>query len=581
MSIATTPTPTTPRAEAEVPTKPPVSERKRLANARNARRSTGPRTDAGKNKSKYNNLRHGGRAGSLILPGEDPQELAERLDVWVGEHNPRTGAEYYELTNAVDASWRQDRLKRAEAARLTRRHHEIAEGFDDRQAGEVEGYIEMLESQPAAAVRGLRGGSAGIRWMLGQVELLQGQLAKYYGFDASQRRRLVSLLGKRPEHLFDDPELWPWARAYLAGFIDGRPMTAKLACELLGPDRPEAMDRGVFAHRVEAELGAVPTAREGQAWARARLREMHAELTERLELVGLREARDRAMALEEAWVDTGDEAARIVGYEQKYNRMRQGSMKELRALQAARRAAEAAGEGGQDPEPDAEPEPTEEVGAEAIARAEPAPEIEITTTDAGGVATEPDAGAGAADEADAVTTVGATIPGPPAIVLVRRESLDPAEPGTGGRRDGVASPGSGRPAVAATFPPAMAIGGADEPTAGATMESEIEAREGAPDEPAAGATIAGTPDTGDEPTDRRGARPAPRTTDEPTEDAGVPPRVRTTDEPTAAARTRAPSIPTDEPTDGLAPEIPPPRFPTLGTPCLHIRAAPDHGAPAG
>ena len=44
-----------------------VSELKLLANRLNAQKSTGPRTEAGKNKSKINALKHGLRAQELVI----------------------------------------------------------------------------------------------------------------------------------------------------------------------------------------------------------------------------------------------------------------------------------------------------------------------------------------------------------------------------------------------------------------------------------------------------------------------------------------------------------------------------------
>ena len=55
-----------------------ISAAKLEANRRNALKSTGPRTQAGKDRSKMNAVTHGCRAETLVLPEEDPQELEDR-----------------------------------------------------------------------------------------------------------------------------------------------------------------------------------------------------------------------------------------------------------------------------------------------------------------------------------------------------------------------------------------------------------------------------------------------------------------------------------------------------------------------
>ncbi len=52
-----------------------TSERQKAANGRNALRSTGPQSAAGKATAKMNALKHGLRAETLVLPDEDPAEF--------------------------------------------------------------------------------------------------------------------------------------------------------------------------------------------------------------------------------------------------------------------------------------------------------------------------------------------------------------------------------------------------------------------------------------------------------------------------------------------------------------------------
>jgi hypothetical protein len=63
-----------------LPAPRPTSVGQIEANRRNALRSTGPRTPAGKQASRLNALRHGLRASEVIIPGqEDPEEFEATL----------------------------------------------------------------------------------------------------------------------------------------------------------------------------------------------------------------------------------------------------------------------------------------------------------------------------------------------------------------------------------------------------------------------------------------------------------------------------------------------------------------------
>ena len=54
---------------------PIVSARRLAANQRNAKRSTGPKTREGKERSRTNALKHGLTAETLLLPGESAEEF--------------------------------------------------------------------------------------------------------------------------------------------------------------------------------------------------------------------------------------------------------------------------------------------------------------------------------------------------------------------------------------------------------------------------------------------------------------------------------------------------------------------------
>ena len=58
-----------------------TSQRKIEANLRNATRSTGPRTEAGKKKVRLNAVKHGLTATTVVvLPHEDAEAYQKRVD---------------------------------------------------------------------------------------------------------------------------------------------------------------------------------------------------------------------------------------------------------------------------------------------------------------------------------------------------------------------------------------------------------------------------------------------------------------------------------------------------------------------
>ena len=94
-----------------------TSERAEV-NRRNAQKSSGPKSAAGKDRSRFNAVKHGMRARQPILPGEDPLARQARLDAWTAQLEPRDDVEQFLVGRAVNLSWQLERAERACAARL-------------------------------------------------------------------------------------------------------------------------------------------------------------------------------------------------------------------------------------------------------------------------------------------------------------------------------------------------------------------------------------------------------------------------------------------------------------------------------
>jgi hypothetical protein len=93
------------------------------ANRRNSRRSTGPRSQTGKHRSKLNALVHGCRAEILVLPTEDPGLFEDRSRTWRLSLKPRNPAEEYMVDSIATLAWKGERIDRAQMAQLSKRVH--------------------------------------------------------------------------------------------------------------------------------------------------------------------------------------------------------------------------------------------------------------------------------------------------------------------------------------------------------------------------------------------------------------------------------------------------------------------------
>ena len=112
------------------------------ANRRNAQRSTGPVTAAGKAAVRFNALQSGIDAASILIPGEDPQQFKTLAAELTAAWRPADARERELVDQIIDNSWRLRRLRAAEAQLWTRAiesrrssshprpHTELGDAFD-------------------------------------------------------------------------------------------------------------------------------------------------------------------------------------------------------------------------------------------------------------------------------------------------------------------------------------------------------------------------------------------------------------------------------------------------------------------
>ncbi len=228
------------------------------ANRRNSQKSTGPRTDEGKHRSRLNALDHGCRANMMVLPTEVFGEYENELQAWRLSFNPRNPTEDVLVEQLVSLRWKGKRIDRAQTARLTQRihhagleetdsereqalelgqtlfqdacgpialhlQHDIAELCTDGESFRISDYSDT-EMHPMRLVHRLQSTGAGCQWMLDQWADLRALLERDVPWLAPDKLKAVRLLGRHPIDAIDSLDV---ARVYLASFMlvnhEGKP----------------------------------------------------------------------------------------------------------------------------------------------------------------------------------------------------------------------------------------------------------------------------------------------------------------------------------------------------------------------
>src|SRR5580700_958089 len=88
-------------------------------NRANAQRSTGPKTEAGKQRSSLNALRHGLTGQIVVMPTEDLQAYQLHLESFTDEYHPQGASESHLVQALADTSWRLNRVAAQETNLLS------------------------------------------------------------------------------------------------------------------------------------------------------------------------------------------------------------------------------------------------------------------------------------------------------------------------------------------------------------------------------------------------------------------------------------------------------------------------------
>ncbi len=200
------------------------------ANQRNAQKSTGPKTEKGKARSRENALKHGLRAFTIMptLPSEDPKRIDDRIQEWIDDVQPRTAIER-ELT--AQAAWLTIDLERAQRIGTGHMAHRVAVAARRRERkidprmrrriselGRTLLYLNGPEEikvdkqplgsdDPALLVAELEDTADGCDWLLQRWSEYGNLLQRRTRWEEPVLIRFLRLMGKRLVEAVFDPEI--------------------------------------------------------------------------------------------------------------------------------------------------------------------------------------------------------------------------------------------------------------------------------------------------------------------------------------------------------------------------------------
>jgi hypothetical protein len=282
-----------------------TSEARILANRANALKSSGPKTEQGKEISRANALKHGLTGQGIVLASEDIARVQQRLDGLQAACRPATEAGRSLVRRAALLSIRIERCEVHEAAALSTKIRSAEADFDEARDAEVEHLMDTIGDNPALSLRRLMRMPEGVdrlveTWNGLREDLEHGDGARWGaehgamalnltgrkagGFGIARVEALskavggdFSLLSQKDGANLDPKARREWARNALAGLIGEQVAGLEahretLDFEAIAADRADATSRALFDPSKEACL-----ARKYEA---AAVRELHRTLKE-------------------------------------------------------------------------------------------------------------------------------------------------------------------------------------------------------------------------------------------------------------------------------------------------------------
>jgi hypothetical protein len=168
------------------------------ANRKNAQKSTGPRTQDGKERSRANRYTHGLAGDGIVLTDDEAEIVAGRLVAWGAEYDPRNQDERWLFEQMVLESVRIERCQDFEQGLLYRQIVSAEESWDDDRTLEAVQLGTRLARKPELVAFELQMTAQGCTLLIARWTGLLDALKHSQPWDDSLRSLAMDLLGIVP-----------------------------------------------------------------------------------------------------------------------------------------------------------------------------------------------------------------------------------------------------------------------------------------------------------------------------------------------------------------------------------------------
>ena len=170
------------------------SDRKIEANRRNAAKSTGPKSNEGKEKSRRNGWKHG-MAAVVVVPEEETAAFEAARAEWNRQIKPDDIAEESLVEQMATADVRMKRCARVAEAAMEGDAIEAVRRWEAKRRHRVRRQVQDLKDDPVNVVADLEASSFGCDWLIRRWRSLDGSLRLGIALGRQNLEEALRLLG--------------------------------------------------------------------------------------------------------------------------------------------------------------------------------------------------------------------------------------------------------------------------------------------------------------------------------------------------------------------------------------------------